>query len=165
MKPAVIDSSSLIFSLKNKELLELLTKRFSPLLIPEAVFEEVIEAGKARGAPEIRGIEEFFAKGILKKEGRVKPTALGILEEGEAEALAVAKRERITCISDDRKAYTVGLNIGVNVLSLSAFILFLAREERISKTKVEQLLSGLVNEGYYLKPTDYIRIIEAIRSA
>lgn len=162
MRKAVFDSSSLIFSLKLPELLELLKKRFDSFSVPANVFEEVVAGGQKKGAPEVSGLKRLVESGELKIV-YAKPLAAEALGAGEAEALAFARQANAVCLSDDRKAYSVGAAVGIEVLSLSAFLVGAARKKLISSERAESLLSRLVESGYYLKTADYLEVLKAIR--
>ncbi len=159
----MFDSSSLIFSLKVREIFDLLSKNFSSFAVPPVVFSEVVEAGRFRGSPEVRLVEELLANGVLKKSANVAPIAATGLHAGESQAIATARKLGVVCLSDDRKAYTVGLAIGVKVVSLPAFLVVAVRNKQVSPQKAEELLSRLVQQGYYLKTADYLRIIQEMR--
>lgn len=165
MHTAVFDSSALIFSIKIREVFDLIRKKYPALLIPPAVFREVVQAGKERGAPEARTIEELLAQNVLALSPPTAPIAPDALDAGEAEALALAKKHGIPCISDDRKAYLVGNTHGITVFSLSAFLVHATKTRRVSARESEELLSRLVEAGYYLKTADYLLILKALRES
>lgn len=158
---AVFDASALIFSLKVQEFFSLLEKRFSGLLVPDAVYDEVVVAGQERGAPEVQGVAALFSKKFLVRV-KEKPLVVPFLGLGEREALAVAQKRGVVCLSDDRKAYQVGLTIGVKVISLPALVISSVRKKLVPKQKARELIDALVENGYYLKPVDYLAVLKAI---
>lgn len=162
MRRAVFDSSSLIFSLKLPEIFELLKKRFDSLSVPSNVLEEVVAGGQKKGASEVSELKQLVESRELKIVS-AKPLAAEALGAGEAEALAFAKQANAVCLSDDRKAYYIGAALGIEVLSLSAFLVGAAGKKLISSERAESLLSQLVENGYYLKTADYLEVLKSIR--
>ena len=166
MENAVIDSCSLIFALKIEGIRGLVFKFFSELLVPPKVFCEVFEYEKQRNVHERWLGEQLFSQGLLKKAAGEKISAdTNVLGAGEAEAIMVAKREKLFCISDDRKAYLMASTIGVKVVSLTALIIAAVKQKKVSKQEAKVLLNELARENYYLKPADYARIVSAIDDA
>jgi len=162
MPAAVIDSSALIFAAKTPPLLEWLAEHFAPLFVPNAVYVEVVEEGKKRGFAEVGIIESKLAAGVLVR-AHAKPLAQDVLGAGEAEALALAKKKKLVCLTDDRKAHVVGTALGVKVVSLAAFLVFLSRKKRIPTLALEKCLNTLVENCYYLKTADYLAVLRAVR--
>lgn len=83
-------NSSVLISLSAIQQLDLLHQRFAEILIPQAVWQEVVVEGK--GQP---GAQEVQSAGWIKVE-KVKSQAivqllLASLERGESEAIALAR--------------------------------------------------------------------------
>ncbi|MBI2444830.1 hypothetical protein HYV43_00385 [Candidatus Micrarchaeota archaeon] len=161
---AVVDSSCLIFAAKTPPMLDWLVDHFGRLYVPKAVYAEVVEEGKKRGFAEIGIVERKFAAGVLVR-ARAAALAQDVLGPGEAEALALAKQKHLVCLCDDRKAHSVGSALGIRVVSLAAFLIFLARKKNLPVLALEKCLNELVENGYYLKTADYLAVLRAIRIA
>ncbi len=162
---AAIDSSSLIFALRVQPLFDLLERRFSKLLAPQAVYKEVVKAGEALGKEDAPKAKALIARGFLRVRDAKPLSGDPRLGAGETEALSIAFREKIILVSDDRLARNAGKAMGVRVIPLSAFILWAKEKKLVTPRKAEETLNELVKKGYYLKAETYIALLEKIREA
>jgi len=161
---AVVDSSSLIFAFKIGEVGALLRKKYSCLVLPNAVYEEAVARGKERGFSEVEKIEAAIAEGFVKVEAvppaKTAPqTALG---RGELEAILLAAKKKADLLCDDRKAAAAAKLVGVNAFPLSAFVVAAAKQGVLPKKTAKKALDDLVLAGYRLKSDVYIRLANEI---
>ncbi|MFV2041541.1 MAG: hypothetical protein ACC644_06085 [Candidatus Hydrothermarchaeales archaeon] len=161
---AVIDSSSLIFAFRVEELLVLLKERYSKIVLPKAVFDEVIDAGKKLGKREVLKIEDEIFSGFLEVKNVKNPMHIEHLGEGELEVLSYAKTERLPCIMDDKKARQLCVSLKLKAIPISSFIIWGARNGHLSERQAQEILNDLVKKGYRLRSDVYIQIIDAIKS-
>jgi hypothetical protein len=155
---AISDSTPLI-SLARIGELDLVRSVFSRILVPQAVFDEVVEARDdapgAREVAEASWIRKATADPLL-----VRPLVL-LVGQGEAEAIAMAQSEAGSLLlTDDRKARRVAKQLGIEtqgtlgVLArakrsglISAVRPFTQRLQaanyRISEQTLEEVLRGL----------------------
>jgi len=163
-RKAAIDSSALIFAFKVPPMLKLLQKRFSKMLVAEAVYEEVVETGERMQKEEVSAIKQSFESGFLQKQ-KAKPLAQlkQGLGAGECEALSLSLYSKTILVSDDRKARVAGKAIGVKVIPLSAFIIWARENGGMTKTEAEETLNDLVKKNYYIDADVYVKLLEKIR--
>jgi len=161
---AVMDSSSLIFSFRVPKIYALISKRYEKILIPKAVFDETIIAGKLLGKPEVQSIESEIKKGrvtIGKAEKAVASETLGL---GEREAIALAQARKLPLFCDDHKARVAASALGVQAVPLTAFLLWAYRNKKTSQKESLEILDLLVTEGYRLKLDVYLALRKEICS-
>jgi len=155
---AVSDSTPLIALARIGEL-DLVRSVFSRILIPEAVFEEVVEAREdAPGAREVADaswIEKATADPRL-----ARPLSL-LVGQGEAEAIAMAQSHPGSLLlTDDRKARRVAKQLGIETqgtlgvlarakrgglisAARTVALRLRAANYRISEATLEEVLRGL----------------------
>ncbi|NER32497.1 MAG: DUF3368 domain-containing protein [Oscillatoria sp. SIO1A7] len=98
-----ISNSSILIALSRIERLELLHLRFPEgILVPQAVWREVVETGSGRpGAEEVASVSWVTVRPVGNK-ALVSLLRLG-LDEGEAEAIALSLEEPAEAILLDEK--------------------------------------------------------------
>jgi len=163
MAGAVIDSFSLIFAFTTEELPALLKKRYSKIVLPKAVFVEVVEEGKKLGKGEVLEIEDEISSGFPEVKNVRDLMHIGHVGKGELEALSYAHQKGLPCIIDDKKARQVCVSLNVKALPISSFIIWGVKNGHLSKKQVENALNDLIKKGYRLKSDAYIQIIENVR--
>ncbi|MHA1595624.1 MAG: hypothetical protein ACTSXJ_05660 [Candidatus Baldrarchaeia archaeon] len=163
MGNAVIDATSLIYLAKssNKDLLRLL---FGKILVPPAVYEEVVVRGKEIGARDALLVERNIKEGVLEvvaiDDDKVKsvenmlPTKLSA---GEREAIAIAATRNLPIILDDLAAVRVCMDLDLETLTSEIVLITALIEGLISAREFEERLSRLLN--YKRVRTDVLLLI------
>lgn len=84
----IISNASPLIALSNISQLELLEKLFQKIIIPKAVYQEVVEEGKGRiGSEEVKkAIDKWIEVKEVKNSNEVK-TLRAILDYGESEVI------------------------------------------------------------------------------
>jgi predicted nucleic acid-binding protein len=162
---AVMDSSSLIFSFRVPTIYVLILKRYEKILIPKAVFDETVIAGKLLAKPEVQSIENEIAKGkiTVNKAGKAIPSeTLGL---GERQAIALAAANNLPLFCDDHKAHIAASVLEVKAIPLTAFLLWAYRNRKISQKEAFACLDLLITEGYRLKLDVYLLLRKEIEKA
>jgi uncharacterized protein len=117
MPDAVSDSSPLIH-LAKIEALELISRLYSRILIPPAVWREVVE--ESDGRPGAVEMEKAVAAGWMVKQAAKNETLVvalrQTLDNGEAEAIALATElHPESVLLDDKLARQMARRLGVSV--------------------------------------------------
>ena len=149
--PAVSDSSPLILYAAIGRL-DVLRAVYQELLVPPAVWREVVENGRGRA-----GSSEVAEAPWIRQEPL--PTAipdlpaLAALHAGEADAivLALSTQPRIPILVDDRRARRVALDVGLAVVGSGGVAVLAKRMGFVSSAR--PLLSALRGAGLYLSDT------------
>lgn len=151
--PVVTNSGPLI-ALASVGQLDILPALYTTVLVPEAVWREVTEAGAGRpGARELVSTSWTTRVTLDPPPDRLLTEELGA---GEAEAIALAvQHEARLLLMDDRRARRVAeLAYGLRVKGVAGILVAAKREGIISA--VRPLLEMMRVHGYYLSP----RLIE-----
>lgn len=131
---------------------------FSELVIPPAVYREVVVRGATRrGAIEVMSAPWITVQDPANSE--LVQVLSDQLDRGEAEAIALAVElgGRLPTLLDDRRGRRVALRLGLRVQG-SAGILLLAKEQGILPD-VRPALDALVEAGLYLSDDVYRRVL------
>jgi len=162
---AVADTSSLIHSAKVPKFWTLLKDTFEEILIPEAVYNEILK-GKEIQSQDVPIIEDAISKGWIKViKVRSVPRMPENLGKGEKEAIALMEQRRIDwLLIDDRIASITARLRGLKVRSIAYLLIYWKRKGKISEAEANILLDDLVRSGYYLSPKDYVNIKQLIAS-
>ena len=153
MPDAVSDSSPLIH-LAKIEALELISRLYSRILIPPAVWREVVE--ESDGRPGAVEMEKAVAAGWMVKQAAKNETLVvalrQTLDNGEAEAVALATElHPESVLLDDKLARQMARRLGVPVTGTLGVLL---RAKQVGPiVEVRSLITRLQSEGdYYIDP-------------
>lgn len=150
------DSGPLI-SLASISLLDLLRSLFHSIHIPQAVYQEVVVAGKGRV-----GSEEVAGAAVKNKRDVGKFMMDDGLDRGESEALVLAKEMNAgLLIVDDRVARDCAARQNIPIIG-TAGILLLAKENQFVAS-VREPLDELLRRGFHLSASSYKRIVRTAR--
>ena len=148
MSEIVVSDSSCLIGLSKIGKLETLRELFGKIIIPQAVYNEVVISGKGKaGAEEVQK-----ADWIRNKEVKNKLAVLSLrinLGIGESEAIILAYEFNVDfIILDDKKARQVAEELGLNVIGTAA-VLQKAEEKGII-VNFESVINDLRNVGFRL---------------
>ncbi len=149
---AVADSSPLILFARIGQL-GMLQALFDELLIPPAVYREVVERGRGRpGASEVAG-----AQWIRVQRPAGGATGLTKLGAGEAEAIALAEERRLALLVDDRGGRAVAAARRIEVIGSAGVLLTAKRRGLI--VVMQPLLDELLAIGLHLDDGLYAGVL------
>lgn len=150
----VIKDSMVLIHLAKLSLLEKSCDYFSPVLIPELVYKEILK-GKDRKYPDVPIIIDLInRKKILTKKIKDKNQIKRInqfnIQKGEAEAIALYWQEKADLIAtDDDNVRKKKLLLNLKIVGTPAIILNLYHEKKIDKEKLKQSVSELQRIGWF----------------
>jgi predicted nucleic acid-binding protein len=130
------------------------------VIIPQSVKEEVVIAGKPGYAVISTAIEE----GWIKIETPEKNPDLS-LGKGENEAINLAKEKDDKIIIDDAFAIKAVNSLNIEYLRTTTIILLALKKKIIDKKQAKELLHKLVEDGYYISPGIFSRLLRVIDEA
>lgn len=174
-KPLIFNSTPLIYLTKVS-----LTKLFKE--IPEEkftttkVFNEVVQEGKKKGAPEASLLESMFKKETIKIHNpndeeylkSVKKMAAESerqpLHEAEAAVLCSAKELNGIAIADDQVARSVAKLLGIELHGTGYILGKIFATNKIKKEELIEKVKEMRNEGWHVSAEDYLKIIEYLKS-
>lgn len=156
----VVSNTSPITNLAAIEQLPLLNQLYGTILIPEAVKDELTNAGRVvPGTVEVQTFTWLQVRLVVDRE-----RVAGLLTEidpGEAEAIVLAAElnaDRL--ILDDSAARVVAQRLGLNVIGLLGMLLVAKRQGLISA--VRPVMDELISQANFRIGSQlYARIIQA----
>lgn len=154
MSMIISDSGPLIiFSRVNR--LGILRDLFRTLVIPQAVYIEIVEEGKdLPGAKEIRNAKWIEVVGVKSFPDLILPDFLG---KGEREAIFLARQTRGILLMDEKRARNVAKQMGLKVFGSLGVLLKAKSEGKIDSVKT--LLDEFIQNGYYISKKIYRDIL------
>ena len=135
----VSDSTTLII-LFDLERVELLSNLFDQIYIPSTVYSE-ISVKKELELPtfiEVVEVEESVDLKLLRK----------LLDEGESEAIALAKKMELGIIIDEKKGRKIAENYGLRVIGLLGIVYLNIKKGYMSEESAIKFLDEALAHGY-----------------
>ncbi len=131
----VVSDSSVLIHLAAIGHLELLKVKFGEVIVPKAVWREVVVDGEGRpGADEVRQ-----ASWIKMHEVHSRPLVITLtqhLDDGESEAIALAvEAEADLVLLDERDARNAAEALGLDILGVIGILIWAKRENLIQSLK------------------------------
>lgn len=162
---AVADASSLIHTAKVPRFWALLRKTFEEILVPGAVYREILK-GREINSPEVSVIEKAVFEGwvkIVEVASIPPPTLPENLGRGEKEAIALVEQLNTEwLLMDDRVASRTARLRGLPARSVAYLLIYWRLKKKLRHDEATLLLDDLVKSGYYLSSKDYLAIKELI---
>jgi len=174
-KPLIFNSTPLIYLTRVS-----LTKFFKE--IPEEkftttkVFNEVVQEGKKKGAPEASLLESMFKEETIKVHNpndqeylkSVKKMSAESerqpLHEAEAEVLCLAKELNGIAIADDQVARSVARLLGIRLHGTGYIPGKIFATSKIKKEQLIGKVKEMRNEGWHVTAEDYLKIIKYLKT-
>lgn len=154
----VVSNSSPVINLAWIGQLDLLEKIFEEIIVPEAVWNEVVINGSGQpGADEIQRAQWIH---IEKASNRATvQILLQSLDEGEAESIAIANEIQADfLLMDEKQGRETATFLGIKVIGVVGILIQAKQAGFISSVKpyLEELQS---KAGFHLRPSLYQRIL------
>ena len=153
----VVDSSVLIPLLRVGKI-EILFQCFDSVVIPEAVWEEVVTEGKELGKV-FAAIEENAKKFKMAKIKDDELLKIKGLQYNDLRVLATAKIQNDLLLTNDATIYGVALSQNIKVWWLTGLVLYAVKIKKLSPEEGRNLVLELVNAGAYLKSDILARVL------
>ena len=134
-----VANSSVLITLGTIEQLALLPRRFPEgVLVPQAVWREVVETGKGQPGSEEMESASWVVVREVKDQGLVS-LLCSELDEGEAEAIALAREEQVLVVLlDEKDARRVARRLNLHVMGTVGLLIWARRVGAIASLR-EQL--------------------------
>jgi predicted nucleic acid-binding protein len=164
MDRLVANATPLIYLSKARRL-EVLQSVVQETFIPEAVYKEVVVAGKQLGETDAVLVEEAVKAGwiIVRAVKRAFPVNIN-LHPGETEVIALAKEAGITAVlMDDAKARLASELAGLTPRGTLWLLLEAVRKHILDFDAFLGALEDIMNAGFYLKEDFYLRAVREAR--
>jgi len=148
MKIIVADSSTLI-TLLDTDNFSLLFKLFEEIIISHEVYFEItqkfyhkekIDTYLSTGQLNYTSVEHDELYEMLRKR----------LDKGESESIALAKKDKLPLIIDERKGRNIAKSLEINIIGLIGILLKLLEKEIIVKSKAIEIIQKVENNDFRL---------------
>ncbi len=153
----VVCNSTVLIALSRIGKLHILKEVFNEVIVPDAVYDEVVSGGK--GKPGAQDVEK--AAWIKKKSikdalaAKVLKTDMG---EGEAEAIILAQELNAAYAVIDEQARKHAELLGLNVIGTLGVLAFAYRRGILPDFK--ETLGALIESGFYIKQELHKKILK-----
>ncbi|MEE8391256.1 MAG: DUF3368 domain-containing protein [Anaerolineae bacterium] len=161
----VVSDSSTLIHLAAIDRLTLLQEFFERIVVPPAVWREVVEQGGGRaGAAEV---EQARQAGWIKVLAPVDTALLQLLrrdlDDGESEVIALAvERQAELVLLDESDARRIADLYGLSKTGVIGLLIRAKREGHIVSLKEE--LDGLLHQGgFWIEERLYNRVLDAVK--
>ncbi len=148
MKPIVVADTGPLIALSRLGRLELLTTLFSEVHIPWVVLSEATGKGEYTDAKAIRSFTKTYAHLGASIENALSRRLHNILDEGETQALVMAKELDCGVLMDEKRGRLVARHQGIPVVGVLGVLLQAKHEGHLSE--LTPLVSSLQDSGYRL---------------
>ena len=165
----VFDATPLIY-LAKVDRLALVQQLDVSCVIPERVYEEVVETGLEQGYPDARRIERGVnADGFVVESVEATPLLSRLrenndLSDADVAVLAFADAHDGVAVMDETYGRDVAAAEGITTRGTAYLVLKLASEGTISVDEARSVIDAMVDEGWYCAPDIYAKIVQKLDS-
>ena len=140
----VSDSTTLII-LFDLHKIEFLSNLFEKVYIPATVYDEinVKHTLKLPSFMEVLKVKESQDLLLLKK----------LLDDGESEAIVLAKEMDLGLIIDEKKGRKIAVNYGLKIIGLLGIIYLNIKKDFINQDEARLFLDDAISHGYRINKT------------
>ncbi|WP_254840992.1 DUF3368 domain-containing protein [Natronomonas marina] len=163
------DATPLIY-LAKVDRLALVQHLEASCVLPERVYEEVVETGLEQGYPDARRIERSVDADrfdIVSVETTALLTRLqdnSNLSDADVAVLACADAHDGVAVMDETYGRDVAAAEGITTRGTAYLVLKLASEGTISVDDARAVIDAMIDEGWYCAPDVYAKIIQKLES-
>jgi predicted nucleic acid-binding protein len=172
LTPKVVSNASPLIYAAKISFLEALQKLYEKILIPPAVYNEVVEKGTKKKAADALIIEEAVTKGhlqVVELNQKAKTeievlTKLHDISVGEAQAIALAKQVKAKLLIIDERSGTMAARVwGIKPIGLLGIIIEAMYQNVITFEELKTYFKRLTETEFRLKHGDYMKAMELAR--
>lgn len=156
----VVSNTSPLINLAASGQLDLLQRLYGTILIPQAVYHEIVVKGSGQaGATEVQTFQ-WFERYQVQDRALVKRLEQQ-LDAGEAEAIALAVEQQADLLLlDERRGRMIARQLGVAVTGLLGVLL--VAKQRGYLAAVRPVLHDLMTKaGFWIAPELFVRVLES----
>ena len=161
----IISNATPLIYLAKSDKLALLQNTINQVLIPKAVFQEVVVEGKRLGEKDAYRVEKAIGQGWLRvKEVKNMFFTKVSLHPGEIEVISLAREKGIkTVLMDDAKGRSVAELAGLKPVGTLWIILQAVKNRVIDFDGFLSALEDMIHSGFYLKDEVYIKVVRTAK--
>ena len=154
----VVSNTSPIMNLAAVDQLVLLQRLYTKVIIPQAVYEELVVGGEQPGSREVQTLAWIETKAVTDQ---TLVTALtGELDKGETEAIVLAKElQADLLLLDERRGRAVASRFGLRFTGQLGVLIEAKQKGHLQAVK--PVLDDLVTKaGFWVSPQLYARVLQ-----
>ena len=165
----VFDATPLIY-LAKVDRLALVQQLDVSCVIPEHVYEEVVETGLEQGYPDARRVERNVDADRFAIESVETTPLLSHLQENsnlsdaDVAVLVYADAYDGVAVMDETYGRDVATAEGITTRGTAYLVLKLASEGTISVDEARSVINAIIDEGWYCAPDIYAKIVQKLDS-
>ncbi|PSP74532.1 DUF3368 domain-containing protein [Halobacteriales archaeon QH_6_68_27] len=165
----VLDATPLIY-LAKVDRLALVEHLDASCVIPERVYEEVVETGLDQGYPDARRIERSVDADRVDTVSVETTPLLSRLQENnnlsdaDVAVLACTDAHDGVAVMDETYGREVAAAEGITTRGTAYLVLKLASEGTISVDDARTVIDAMIDEGWYCAPDVYAKIVRKLDS-
>jgi predicted nucleic acid-binding protein len=161
----VISNATLLFYLAKADRLDLFHSIFEEILIPEAVYAEVVSKGKQLGQTDAFLVEKAIEEGWISVRRVQESHPVSIpLHPGEVEVISLALEVGVDLlIMDDARARAAAEIAGLRPRGTLCLLLEAVRKNLLGFDGFLATLEALTHHGFYVREGLYLRVIREAR--
>ena len=164
MNNIISNSTPLIFLAKANQL-ELLSNVVNRVMIPRAVYREVVVEGKRLAEKDAYRVENAIESGWITIQDVTTSFPVKIpIHEGESEVISLAKETGINnVLIDDAKARAAAELAGLQPVGTIWVILQSVKKHEIDFDEFLITLEQLIRSGFFLKDEVYVKVVRTAK--
>lgn len=165
----IFDATPLIY-LAKVDRLELVQHLDESCVIPELVYEEVVDTGLEEGYPDARRIERSVDNGPFDVVSVTTTPLLSRLQTNDnlsgADAAVLAHADKCggVAVMDETYGRDVAATEGIPTRGTAYLVLKLAKRGAIDAEEARGVIDAMIDEGWYCAPDVYTRIVQKLES-
>lgn len=158
----IVADTTPIISLVKIGLLEMLNSMYGEIILPEAVFNELISNPLMSGEAEVIKKSSFLKVKRIENKLAVKLLQKQLnLGAGESEAIVLADTLKANLlVIDERKTRGIAKSMGINITGTLGILVDAKRQNRIETLK--PLLDGLISNNIRISEKLYNDVLELV---
>lgn len=163
----VFDATPLIYLAKVGRL-RLVDDLNGACVIPQPVYEEVVETGVEQGYPDARRIESavetdhFEIVPVETTDLRSRLEENTRLSDADGAVLAYARAHEAVAVMDETYGRDVATTEGVTTRGTAFLVLKLAMKEVLDVDEARTVIDEMLDAGWYCAPSVYSRIVQTL---
>ena len=148
--------------------LNLLREQYTKILIPQNVYDEVVEEGLREGYADAYAVKEAVEQGWIIVEadtGNQKKRLtddLPDIHEGEAAAMLIARDKNLPILIDESSGRAIAEALGLAPRGTIYVVLKALFRGRLTSTEARDTISSMVSSGFRIDPNLLERVLREI---
>ena len=157
----IVANSSPILILAKQGMLDLLKKCFKKVVIPESIYDEVVQKSNTPEAIALqKAVKEQWI--LVQKAAAMAELETKNIGRGEKEAISLAYDHKSILIIDDDSAKKYASIFGVEAHGTFYVIYLACARKLIDKTSAKNVLEGMIADGFYISSEFYLKFINLL---